>query len=110
VLLLNPNLVPQVVNVVIGENLYELKFRVEVNPNGSAPQLMEMNGQHEGGGAGENTGGDGRGNTRQMGQQYCQVRWLQVVGVLQNLLSVIREYRKIGAGWLRRGCSKPTCS
>jgi hypothetical protein len=89
VLLLNPNLVPQVVNGVIGENVYELKFRVEVNPSGSAPQLMEMDGQHEGGGAGagagENTGGDGRGNTRQMGQRYCQVRWLQVVGVLQNL-------------------------
>jgi hypothetical protein len=42
VLLINPNLVPQPVNVVIGDNLYELKFCVELNLNGSNPQLMEM--------------------------------------------------------------------
>jgi hypothetical protein len=70
VLLMNPNLVSQAVNVVIGENLYELKFHVELNPSGSAPQLMDMDNQHEDGGAGarEVSGGDGRGSTRQMGQ------------------------------------------
>jgi hypothetical protein len=41
VLLMNPNLVPQAVNVVIGENLYELKFCVEFDPSGSNPQPME---------------------------------------------------------------------
>jgi hypothetical protein len=42
VLLINPNLVPQADNVVIGDNLYELKFCVELNLNESNPQLMEM--------------------------------------------------------------------
>jgi hypothetical protein len=31
VLVINPNLIPAAVNVVIGDNLYELKFRVELN-------------------------------------------------------------------------------
>jgi hypothetical protein len=44
---MNPNLVPQAVNVVIGENLYELKFRVELDPIGSNPQLMEMDSEQE---------------------------------------------------------------
>jgi hypothetical protein len=70
VLLMNPNLVPQAVNVVIGENLYELQFCVELNPSGSAPQPMDMDDQHEDGGVGarEDSGGDGCGRTRQMGQ------------------------------------------
>jgi hypothetical protein len=42
VLLMNLILVPHAVNVVIGDNLYELKFRVELNPNGSSLQSMEM--------------------------------------------------------------------
>jgi hypothetical protein len=42
VLLMNPNLIPQVVNVVIRDNLYELKFHVELNRNGSSPQPMEI--------------------------------------------------------------------
>jgi hypothetical protein len=46
---MNPNLVPQAVNVVIGENLYELKFRVELDPIGSNPQLMEMDSEQESG-------------------------------------------------------------
>jgi hypothetical protein len=51
VLLINPNLVPQAVNVVIRDNLYELKFLVEINPTGSSPQLMETDHQHEDGGS-----------------------------------------------------------
>jgi hypothetical protein len=42
VLVMNPNLILQSVNVVIGENLYELKFRVELAGETSNPQLMEM--------------------------------------------------------------------
>jgi hypothetical protein len=54
VLLMNPNLVPQTINVVIGENLYKLKFHVELDPSGSNPQPMET----------DNEQGSGRGNPR----------------------------------------------
>jgi hypothetical protein len=54
VLLMNLNLVPQTINVVIGENLYELKFHVELDPSGSNPQPMET----------DNEQGSGRGNPR----------------------------------------------
>jgi hypothetical protein len=42
VLVMDPNLIPSSVNVVIGENLYELKFWVELAAEVSNPQLMEM--------------------------------------------------------------------
>lgn len=42
VMVINPNLIPQSVNVVIGENLYELKFRVEANADDNNPQPMDM--------------------------------------------------------------------
>jgi hypothetical protein len=47
VLVMNPNLIPHAVNVVIGDKLYELKFRVEQNPIGSSPQPMEMDDYQE---------------------------------------------------------------
>jgi hypothetical protein len=69
VLVMHPNLIPLVVNVVIGDNLYELKFCVEVNPNGDSPQLMEMDNFQEEGGADQRRGyGDqGSGNRKLLG-------------------------------------------
>jgi hypothetical protein len=52
VLAMNPNLIPHVVNVVIGDNLYECKFHVELNPSGDNPQPMEMDNSQDGGGGG----------------------------------------------------------
>jgi hypothetical protein len=37
VLVMNPNLIPHSVNIVIGEGFYELKFRVEMNGVSGAP-------------------------------------------------------------------------
>jgi hypothetical protein len=48
---MNPNLIPAAVNVVIGDNLYELKFRVELNSNDSSLQPMDMDRRPEDGGA-----------------------------------------------------------
>jgi hypothetical protein len=42
VLVMDPNLIPSSVNVVIDENLYELKFWVELATEASNPQPMEM--------------------------------------------------------------------
>jgi hypothetical protein len=39
---LDPNLIPQVVDVVIGDYLYELKFRVESEAEGDQPLPMDM--------------------------------------------------------------------
>jgi hypothetical protein len=39
---LDPNLIPQFVDVVIGESLYSLWFKVETNGDGEEPVLMEM--------------------------------------------------------------------
>jgi hypothetical protein len=47
VLVMSPNLIPHAVNVVIGDKLYELKFRVKQNPIGSSPQPMEMDDYQE---------------------------------------------------------------
>jgi hypothetical protein len=52
VLVMNPNLIPQSVNIVIGESLYELKFRVGLNVEG-APHPMDMNDNHEADGPGQ---------------------------------------------------------
>jgi hypothetical protein len=46
VMVVNPNLIPEVVNVVIGDNLYELKFCVEHQMDSSNPQPMEMDNDH----------------------------------------------------------------
>jgi hypothetical protein len=52
VLVMNPNLIPKAVNVVIRDNLYELKFCVELNPSGDSPQPMEIDNSQEGRGRG----------------------------------------------------------
>jgi hypothetical protein len=64
VMVINPNLISHTVNVVIGENLYELKFRVENGADGSNPQLMDMDSDHgadEGENQKENNSGGGSG-------------------------------------------------
>jgi hypothetical protein len=61
VLLMNLNLVPLAVNMVIGDNLYTLKFLVELNLNGSNPQPMEMDSEQD-------AGKDGRETRQHMGQ------------------------------------------
>jgi hypothetical protein len=68
-LVVNQNLIPQVVNVVIGNNLYDLNFHVELIPDGNNPQLMEMDNSHEEGGADRRNdkGGNGTGNRRLVG-------------------------------------------
>jgi hypothetical protein len=42
VAVLDLNLIPQVVDVVIGDYLYELKFRVESEAEGDQPLPMDM--------------------------------------------------------------------
>jgi hypothetical protein len=42
VAVLDPNLIPQFVHVVIGDYLYELKFKVEVAGDGEQPMPMDM--------------------------------------------------------------------
>jgi hypothetical protein len=42
VLVLDPNLIPQFVDVVIGESLYTLQFRVEENVDDNDPEPMDM--------------------------------------------------------------------
>jgi hypothetical protein len=42
VAVLDPNLIPQIVDVVIGDYLYELKFKVEVAADGEQPMPMDM--------------------------------------------------------------------
>jgi hypothetical protein len=46
-----PYLIPQAINVVIEDNLYQLKFCVELNTNGSSPQPMGMDNLRDDGGA-----------------------------------------------------------
>jgi hypothetical protein len=48
----NTNLIPQKVNIVIGKNVYELKFRVERNVQEGGPHLMDMDDNQEEDGAG----------------------------------------------------------
>jgi hypothetical protein len=47
VLMMNPNLIPRAVNIVIGDSLYELKFRVKMNAEVGAPHLMDIDDNHE---------------------------------------------------------------
>jgi hypothetical protein len=69
VFVMNPNLNPLAVNVVIGDNLYKLKFHVERDPIGSCQPPMEMdNYQEEGGADPKNDSGENRrGDRQQMG-------------------------------------------
>jgi hypothetical protein len=65
VMVMNPNLIPHSVNIVIGEALYELKSKVEMNGELGAPQPMDMDINHDGGGSGEReNGGDDRGDNQ----------------------------------------------
>lgn len=59
VLVLDPNLIPQFVDIVIGDHLYELQFRVEENVDSDNPVLMDMD--DEGFGDDEPYGADGNG-------------------------------------------------
>jgi hypothetical protein len=47
VMAMNPNLIPQMVNVVIGESVYELKFCVEVKAHEGVPLPMDLDKNHE---------------------------------------------------------------
>jgi hypothetical protein len=57
VLVLDPNIIPRYVDVVIGDFLYELRFRVEKNLEDSNPEPMDMDDITEDGN-GEATNGD----------------------------------------------------
>jgi hypothetical protein len=52
VMVMNPNLIPQAVNIVIGDGLYKLKFRVEMNDKGGIPHPMDVDHNLEGDGFG----------------------------------------------------------
>lgn len=54
VLVLDPNLIPQFVDVVIGDYLYGLQFRVEKDMDGDNPAPMDMD--HPGHRDGHNNG------------------------------------------------------
>jgi hypothetical protein len=53
VLVMNPNLIPQMVNIVIGDSLYELKFRVETGMEAGEPHPMDTDDNHGAGGSGQ---------------------------------------------------------
>jgi hypothetical protein len=46
-MVMNPNLIPHTVNIVIGEGLYKLKFWVELNVEETKQQPMDMDDNHE---------------------------------------------------------------
>jgi hypothetical protein len=52
VMVMDPSLIPQRVNVVIGEGLYELSFKVEWASSESSAQLMDTDAFHGQGGSG----------------------------------------------------------
>jgi hypothetical protein len=57
VMVMDPNLIVQCVNVVIGEGLYELNFKVEGTSADSNAQPMNMDSfQSEGGGGSKDAG------------------------------------------------------
>lgn len=65
VLMLDPNLIPNAIDVVIGDFLYELRFRVEANMDVDNPQPMDMDYGNDGDGEENNgdekaSGNDGR--------------------------------------------------
>jgi hypothetical protein len=60
VMVMNPNLIPQSVNIVIGDSLYELKFRVEMRVEAGVPHPMGMDDNH---GAGGSSHKEGQGNS-----------------------------------------------
>jgi hypothetical protein len=53
VMVMNPNLIPQSVNIVIGDSLYELMIRVEMNAEAGAPHPKDMDDNHEEDGSGQ---------------------------------------------------------
>jgi hypothetical protein len=59
-MVMDPSLIPQRVNVVIGEGLYELTFRVEGAPSESSAQLMDIDAFHGEGGSGPKDAGNSR--------------------------------------------------
>jgi hypothetical protein len=56
VLVLDPNIIPQYVDVVIGDFLYELRFRVEKRLEDSNPEPMDMDDLTEDGNGEANNG------------------------------------------------------
>lgn len=49
VMVMDPNLIPQYINIVIGDYMYEIQFRVEVNVDDNNPQPMDMDHNHQDG-------------------------------------------------------------
>lgn len=49
-MVIDPNLIPQYVDVVIGDYLYELQFRVEENVDANNPEPMDMEQNDDNGG------------------------------------------------------------
>jgi hypothetical protein len=66
VLVLNPNLIPNSVNIVIGDSLYELKFRVELNGEDGTPHPMEMDQDRDGNEPGNGKDDEGAGKVNQL--------------------------------------------
>jgi len=66
VLVLDPNLIPQFVDIVIGDYLYELQFMVEINGDANNPEPMDMD--HHGKEDGDNNKGT-RENNKAPGTQ-----------------------------------------
>ncbi|CAN6333664.1 unnamed protein product [Urochloa humidicola] len=61
VMVLDPNLIPHSVDVVIGDFLYELQFRVENEGDNLNPEPMDMDGGETGDGHGQGDDGEGKG-------------------------------------------------
>ena len=66
ILVLDPNLIPQFVDIVIGDYLYELQFMVEINGDANNPEPMDMD--HHGKEDGDNNKGT-RENNKAPGTQ-----------------------------------------
>lgn len=54
-LVLYPNIIPQFVDVVIGNCVYELRYRVEKNMDVNNPEPMDMDFGYDGNGGGNNS-------------------------------------------------------
>jgi len=62
VLVLDPNLIPQFVDVIIGDYLYELQFMVETNGDANNPEPMDMDHHGKGDDLGDDNKGTGEEN------------------------------------------------
>jgi hypothetical protein len=68
VAVLDPNLIPDLVDMVIGDFVYELQFRVEENmPNGE-PEVIDMDSTMEDGKPNEENPGDEKPNEKKGGE------------------------------------------